>query len=163
VLAVGTIKRLLEDADVRHMDLRALGIGVLTALPFTLSVALLCTTSGADDVYRPLSSLTLLALFAGAFVLQVGCGVRAYRGGARLVRPLASSSGSYMAGAFAVLLASDAIVRTSGVKGPALPLGVGGTAAEWAGILLSLASVPVMSGLVVIVGVLAARDRLRTR
>jgi hypothetical protein len=150
-------------ADPRPMGRRAFLAGVALSLPFTLSVALLCTTSGADDFYRPLSSLTLLALYAGAFALQVGCGVRAFRGRVRLVWPLASSSGSYMAGVFTVLLLADALVRASGVKGPALPAGVGGAFAEWVAVLASLASVPLMSALVVVVGVHAARSRCITR
>jgi hypothetical protein len=156
------IKPARPPVDDGTVDRRSLLAGVLVSLPFTLSVALLCTTSAADAFYARLAAGAMLALYAVLMAVQVACGVRAFRG-APLIRPLASVSASYMAGAFAVLLLADAVVRLSGVKGAALPLGVGGTAAEWAGILLSLASVPVMSGLVVIVGVLAARDRLRTR
>jgi hypothetical protein len=57
------------------------------------------------------------------------------------------------------MLAADPIVRLSGVKGAALPAGLGGAFAEWLGIVLSLASVPALSGTVVVVGVAAARSR----
>jgi hypothetical protein len=53
------------------MDRRGLATGVLVSLPFTLSVALLCTTTGADAFYAPLAVATML----------VGCGrSRASRG-----------------------------------------------------------------------------------
>jgi hypothetical protein len=141
------------------MDRRGLATGVLVSLPFTLSVALLCTTAGADAFYEPLAVVTMLAVFLVPMGLQIACGARAFLRGGPLLRPLASVTASYLAGAFAVLLAADAVVRASGVKGAALPAGVGGAFAEWVAVMLVLASVPALSALVVIVGVAAARSR----
>ena len=120
------------------MDRRGLTTGVLVSLPFTLSVALLCTTTGADAFYSPLAVATMLAVFLAPMGLQIACGVRAFLRGGPLLRPLAS---------------------VTGVKGAALPAGLGGAFAEWVAIMLSLASVPALSGLVVLVGVAAARSR----
>jgi hypothetical protein len=141
------------------MDRRGFVTGVLVSLPFTLSVALLCTTSGADAFYSPLAAATMLGVYLVLMALQIGCGARAFLRGGPVLRPLASLTASYLTGTFGVLLAADAIVRLSGVKGAALPAGLGGAFAEWVGVLLSLASVPVLSGLVVVVGVAAARAR----
>jgi hypothetical protein len=153
------LKRPPQRADARRMDRRGLITGVLVSLPFTLSVALLCTTTGADAFYSPLSVATMLAVFLVPMGLQIACGVRAFLRGEPLLRPLASVTASYLTGAFAIMLAADAIVRLSGVKGAALPAGLGGAFAEWVSIMLSLASVPALSGLVVVVGVAAARSR----
>jgi hypothetical protein len=141
------------------MDRRSFATGVLVSIPFTLSVALLCTTTGADAIYSPLAVATMLAVFLVPMGLQIACGVQAFLRGGPLLRPLASVTASYLTGAFAVMLAADAIVRLSGVKGAALPAGLGGAFAEWLGIVLSLASVPALSGTVVVVGVAAARSR----
>jgi hypothetical protein len=141
------------------MDRRGLTTGVLVSLPFTLSVALLCTTTGADAFYSALAVVTMLVVFLVPMALQIACGVRVVLRGGPLLRPLASITASYLAGAFAVMLAADAIVRLSGVKGAALPAGLGGAFAEWVGVMLSFASVPALSGLVVVVGVAAARSR----
>jgi len=141
------------------MDRRGLTIGALVSLPFTLSLALLCTTTGADAFYSPLAVATMLAVFLVPMGLQIACGVRAFVRGGPLLRPLVSVTASYLTGAFVIMLAADTIVRLSGVKGTALPAGLGGAFAEWVGIMLSLAAVPALSGLVVVVGVAAARSR----
>jgi hypothetical protein len=103
----------------------------------------------------------MLGVLLAPTVLQVGCGLRAVRG-EPLVRPLAFATLAYLAGAFAVLLAGDVLVRVSGVKGGALPAGLGTAASEWAAVLLGMASVPALSGVVVAVGVAAFRSRIRT-
>ena len=116
------------------MDRRGLTTGVLVSLPFTLSVALLCTTTGADAFYAPLAVATMLVVLLVPMGLQIACGVRAFLRGGPLLRPLASVTASYLTGAFAVMLAADVIVRLSGVKGAALPAGLGGAFAEWVGL-----------------------------
>jgi hypothetical protein len=142
------------------VDERSLAAGVAVSLPFTLSIALLCTTSGADRFYAPLAAVTMAVVFLVAMGLQVACGVRAFRG-APLLRPMWTTTASFTAGAVAVFLVADMIVRVSGVKGAALPQGLDGAAVQWFGLLVQMASVPAMSALVVIVGVAAARRRLR--
>ena len=139
------------------MGRRAFLAGVLLSLPFTLSVALLCTTSNADALYRPLSVATMVAVFAVMLGSQVACGVRAFRG-APLARPLAVWTTAYMAGVFAVMLGGDIVVRL--VKPEFLPAGAVGTIALWAAVLAPMAVLAALSALTVAVGVAAARDRL---
>jgi hypothetical protein len=139
------------------MPRRAFLAGVLLSLPFTLSVALLCTTSNADAFYRPLSVATLLAVFGVLLALQVACGVRALRG-APLARPLVLSTTAYMVGVFAVMLGGDAVIRL--VQPEFLPAGVLGTIVLWAGVLAPMAALAALSALTVAVGVAAARARL---
>lgn len=136
----------------------AFPVGVLLALPFTLSVALLCTTSGADAFYRPLSLATMSAVFAVMFGSQVACGVRAFRG-APLVRPMAVWTTAYMAGVIAVMLAGDIVIRL--FEPTLLPAGAVGTIALWAAVLGPMAALAALSALTVAVGVAAARARLR--
>jgi ABC-type uncharacterized transport system permease subunit len=76
------------------MDRRCFTAGVLVSLPFTLSVALLCTTTGADAIYSPLAVATMLAVFLVPMGLQIACGVRAFLRGGPLLRPLASVTAS---------------------------------------------------------------------
>ena len=45
-------------ANARLMDRRGFTTGVLVSLPFTVNVALLCTTTGADAFYSPLAITT---------------------------------------------------------------------------------------------------------
>jgi ABC-type glycerol-3-phosphate transport system permease component len=141
------------------VDRRAFFAGVLLSLPFTVSVALLCTTSGADGLYRPLSVATMSALFAVMLAFQVGCGIRAFRG-APLARPLAACTAAYMAGVFAIMLAGDVVVRL--VKPEFLPAGVARTVVLWAEVLAPMAGLAGLSAVTVGVGVGAARARLRT-
>jgi hypothetical protein len=144
-------------ADVRPMGRHGFLAGVLLSLPFTLSVALLCTTSGADAFYRPLSLATMSAVFAVMFGSQVACGVRAFHG-APLARPLAAWTTAYMAGVFAVMLGGDIVVRI--LEPEFLPAGAVGTAALWAGVLAPMAALAALSAVTVAVGVAAARARL---
>jgi hypothetical protein len=138
---------------------RAFVAGVLLSLPFTLSVALLCTTSGADGIYRPLSVATMAAVFAVLFGGQVACGVRAFRG-VSLARPLAEWTAAYMAGVFAVMLAADAGIRL--LEPQFLPAGVAGTIALWAAVLAPMAALAALSAVTVAVGVGAVRARMPT-
>lgn len=140
------------------MARRALLAGVLLSLPFTLSVALLCTTSAADALYRTLSVVTMCAVFAVLFAFQVACAVRAFRG-APLARPLAEGTAAYMAGVFAVLLGGDGAIRL--FEPEFLPAGVAGTIALWAAVLVPMAALAALSAVTVAVGVGAARARLR--
>jgi hypothetical protein len=139
------------------MGRRAFLAGVLLALPFTLSVALLCTTSGADAVYRPLTVVTMSAVFAVLFGSQVACGVRAFRG-APLAPRLAAWTTAYMAGVFAVMLSADVVIRL--LEPEFLPAGALGTVALWAAVLAPMATLAALSAVTVAVGVAAARVRL---
>jgi len=141
------------------VDRRSFLAGILVSLPFTLSVALLCTTSDADELYRPLSVATMSAVFVVMFAFQIGCGVRAFRG-APLARPLAAYTAAYLSGVFAVMLAGDFVVRL--VKPEFLPAGLPGTVVLWAGVLVPMAGVAALSAITVSVGAVAARARLRT-
>jgi hypothetical protein len=140
------------------MGRRAFLAGVLLSLPFTLSVALLCTTSRADSFYGPLSVVTMGAVFGVMFGSQVARGVRAFHG-APLARPLASWSAAYMAGVFAVMLCGDLVIRI--LEPGFLPVGAIRTIALWAAVLGPMASLAVLSAVTVAVGVGAARARLR--
>lgn len=139
------------------MARRAFLAGVLLSLPFALSVALLCTTSDADELYRPLSVATMSAVFAVMFGRQVASGVRAFRG-APLARPLAACTTAYMAGVFAVMLGADIVVRL--LEPGFLPASPVGTIALWAAVLAPMAGVAALSTVTVAVGVGGARARV---
>jgi hypothetical protein len=140
------------------MARRASIAGALMSIPFTLSVALLCTTAGADGFYRPLSAAMMCCIFAMLLGSQVACGVRAFRG-EPLARPLAVVTAAYMGGVFAVLLGTDALVRL--LEPEFLPAGLAGTIVLWASVLAPLALLAALSAVTVAVGVGAARARLR--
>jgi hypothetical protein len=139
------------------MGRRAFLAGVALSLPLTLSVALLCTTSGADALYRQLSVATMSAVFAVLLGAQVACGVRAFRG-APLAAPLAAWTTAYMAGVFGVMVGGDVLVRV--VEPGFLPAGLGGTIILWAAVLAPMAALAALSAVTVAVGVGAARARV---
>ena len=160
MLAVQPIKPAPRGSDTSLVDRSAAAAGALTSLPFTLSVALLCTTSGDDRLYSALSVVTMLAVFGGVMALQVARGARAFRG-APLARPLASVTTSYMTAVFAIMLTGDAAVRV--VKPGFLPAGPVRAAVLWIEVLAPMAAVPALTAFVVAAGVGAARAHLSSR
>jgi hypothetical protein len=141
------------------VDRRALLAGMLAAVPFTASVALLCATSIDDPLFRTLSSAGLFGLYAALMALQAVIGLAAYRGAA-LARPLATVTGAFMLGAVAVLLLGDVAVRI--VKPGFLPAGPVDTAIVWAAVLAPLLFLAAMCAVTVAVAVGAARARLQS-
>jgi hypothetical protein len=142
------------------MDRRGFAAGLLVSLPFTLSVALLCTTSSADALYRHLSAGLLFAVFMVLFAIQAWCGLRAFRG-APLARPLTATTAAYLGGVFAVMLGGDVAVRL--VKPGFLPAGAGGTIALWAAVLAPMVGMAALTAMTVAVGVHATRSNRRAR